>query len=46
MKPAGTLTVKVDPKSGAAAIERLVSTGLIGWDGRPALPAADEREAS
>lgn len=46
VKPAGTLTVKVDPKSGSGAIERLVSNGLIGWDGRPALPAADEREGA
>jgi hypothetical protein len=46
VKPAGTLTVKVDPKTGAAAIERLVSAGRIGWDGRPALPAADESGAA
>lgn len=46
VKPAGTLTVKVDPKSGSAAIERLVATGLISWDGRPALPAADEQEGA
>ncbi len=43
VKPAGTLTVKVDPKAGAAAIERMVHAGLISWDGTRALPAADER---
>lgn len=46
VKPSGTLTVKVDPKAGAAAIERLVGSGLIGWDGRRALPSADETEGA
>lgn len=46
VKPAGTLTVKVDPKAGSAAIERLVASGLIGWDGRRALPSADETEGA
>lgn len=35
-KPAGVLTVKPDPKAGVA-VERMVATGLITWDGRPAL---------
>lgn len=43
IKPGGTLTVKVDPKAGGGAIERMVAAGLISWDGSRALPAADER---
>ncbi len=35
-KPGGTLTVKPDPNAGTA-VERLVSAGLIEWDGRPVL---------
>lgn len=38
--PSGVLTVKPDPKAGAA-VERLMQAGLITWDGRPALPAGD-----
>lgn len=44
VKPAGVLTVTPD-KQAAAAVSRLVSTGVIDWQGRPlAIEAA--REAS
>lgn len=47
VKPAGTLTVKVDPKSGSAAIERLVESGAIDWDaGRPVLDAPTEQDGA
>lgn len=45
VKERGVMTVKPD-KAAFAAVQRLVARGLIGWDGRPALPAGDEREAS
>jgi hypothetical protein len=42
VKPRGSLVVKPD-KGAGAVVERMVSAGLITWDGRPAaLPAADE----
>ena len=34
VKPAGSLTVKPDPKAGAV-VERMVTAGLISWDGSP-----------
>jgi hypothetical protein len=39
VKPSGVLTVKPDPKAGAA-VERMVAAGVITWDGRPALVEA------
>ena len=39
VKPGGTLTVRPD-KSAGAAIEKLVESGMITWDGRPVLEAA------
>jgi hypothetical protein len=36
VKPAGVLTVKVDPKAGDA-VERLIGAGLITWDGQRAI---------
>ena len=43
VKPAGSLTVKPDPKAGAA-VERMHAAGVITWDGRPVLEPG--REAS
>lgn len=43
-KPAGSLTVKPD-KNAAEVITRMIDAKLITWDGRPALPAAED-EAS
>ena len=40
VKPAGSLTVKPDPKAGVA-VERLVEAGVITWDGRPVLEAGE-----
>jgi hypothetical protein len=44
MKAPGSLTVKPDPAAGSV-VEALVNAGLLAWDMRPALPAA-EAEAS
>ncbi len=44
-KDRGVMTVKPD-KAAFAAVQRLVEAGRLSWDGRPALPAADERAAS
>lgn len=47
VKPGGALVVKPDPKTAGQAIEGLVNSGLLTWDGRRALPAPDEtRRAS
>lgn len=45
VRPGGQMRVVPDKDAGDV-VERLVRAGLVSWDGRPALPAANEREAS